>query len=199
MTDTRGKVQRAASEEEQRITAIVDRRVRETFKNGLPAGTYASYLWDGMKIVGAGGGSAAVGARVRRAAAFALSNNTITDLDFDTEDDDDANYWDETSSPLADIVVPSDGYYLFECTTHFAANATGIRESFLQSSALDGNQIGGHQRLSAASAGETVISGCHVYRLAASGIVRLRALQTSGGSLNVTAASCNVIRLGSVP
>ncbi len=51
------RTQAAARAEEQRIKDIVDRRIRETFKNGQPAGSYTSYLWDGMKIVGPGGGA----------------------------------------------------------------------------------------------------------------------------------------------
>lgn len=44
--------------EEQRIDDKVRRGIREYFKNGLPAGTYSSYMWDGTKIVG---GEAATG------------------------------------------------------------------------------------------------------------------------------------------
>jgi hypothetical protein len=62
MTDPNTRARRSASEEEQRITAIVKREIRETFKNGLPSGTYSSYMWDGMKIVGGGAGGIVIDA-----------------------------------------------------------------------------------------------------------------------------------------
>ena len=86
MTDTRGKVQRAASEEEQRITAIVDRRLRETFKNGLPSGRYSSYLWDGMKIVGGGQGGIAIDAMYTMSATnTVLGDSTPKRLNFNSQ------------------------------------------------------------------------------------------------------------------
>lgn len=62
MTDPRNIAQQNAAGEEKRIADIVDRRIRTFLKNGMPAGSYTSYLWDGMRIVGAGVGALAVDA-----------------------------------------------------------------------------------------------------------------------------------------
>jgi hypothetical protein len=61
MSDS-NRVARSASDEEQRVKAITDRALRETFKNRMPAGAYTGFLWDGMKIVGAAAGGVQVDA-----------------------------------------------------------------------------------------------------------------------------------------
>jgi len=61
-SDARSRQARTDAADERRISAIVQREIRETFKTGLPGGRYGSFLWDGMKIVGASAGGLTIDA-----------------------------------------------------------------------------------------------------------------------------------------
>ncbi len=166
---------------------------------GYSAALRGTVLPNGKLRYVEGSGAGAVGVHVERTSNFALTTSgSDYSIDFDSEDYDDAAYWDSGASPLADIVVPSTGYYMAEFTVEFASNATGYREAYVTSSFVCGAQLGGRVRIDASGSAATILSGAGVYRLAAGCVLRLHAVQTSGGALNVSAASCRVIKMGAI-
>jgi hypothetical protein len=71
------------------------------------------------------------GFRAYRTAAFSLTNNTVSDLQFDAEDYDSDGYF---TAPAYTVTIPAGlgGLYVCEGSITLAANATGSRSIFLK-------------------------------------------------------------------
>ena len=94
VTDNRARAARTDVEDERRIAAIVDRKLREWGKVGLPPGNYETFLWDGYRIVGAAAASSARnGFLIKRDSTYqSISTATWTTITFDTVEYDTAAY-----------------------------------------------------------------------------------------------------------
>jgi hypothetical protein len=106
MTEPRNTARQNASGEEKRIRDIVQREMRETLKNGMPAGTYSSYLWDGWKIVG-GGAAPAFSASFLRQISFSVTANNWRRVPWDLGDLDGTNMTHTTDSGDIVAVAPA--------------------------------------------------------------------------------------------
>lgn len=121
------------------------------------------------------------GARVQRAAAQSIANNTFTAVTFATEEYDSGSYHD-TSTNTSRLTVPVAGKYLITGSIEYAANATGVRAAGIR---MDGTTyIASQSTASLGAVLATTVNVSVVRDLAASAYVELMAYQTSGGNLN---------------
>jgi len=133
--------------------------------------------------------TAGVGARVYKAADQAISNNTDTAINFDSERYD-TNTLHDTVTNNTRITISAGagaGKYLIGCNIRFEANATGTRVVAIK---LNGSTIIGQSRTNAVAEGgfSTVIPPLGIiYDMSVSDYVEIIVTQTSGGSLNVQA------------
>jgi hypothetical protein len=110
-SDIRASASRTAAQEEQRIAAIVDRRIRDYFKTGVPSGTYSQFQWDGSRIVGGSAVRNLVGLALRGASsAVNISQGSSVRLPFGT-----ASFGAVTTGATAYITVPANGVYRVDC------------------------------------------------------------------------------------
>lgn len=199
MTDPRLTTQQTAREEEKRIGAIVDRKLRETFKNGMPAGLYNSYLWDGMKIVGSGGGGTSILAICRKTSAQDAVNSTPTRI----------NYNSVTYDPLSTITTgsswaftaPTTGYYVFHAqlslkvsSSDWAADRLAEFEciSTFAASLLD-DVKGVVVAAGASNDGRLWLRGSLGGDMAAGDDAYVRVTQNKGADMAINLASCSLI------
>jgi hypothetical protein len=120
-------------------------------------------------------------------ANFSVANNTLTAVTLNSE------RWDigachSTVTNTSRLTVPAGGGGLYEigACLQYAANATGIRSTSLRLNGTTTIWAVSDNNLSANAITHTLH---RIYRLAASDYVEVCAYQTSGGNLNVEAAS----------
>ena len=124
------------------------------------------------------------GARVYNSGNITLSTGSGVNLTFDSERWDSDAYHD-TSSNTDRLVIPIDGVYRITGNVAFNTNATGYRQ--LVFSLNDSITIAA-KRQSAISGISTIMDLTAEYQMVAGDYVVLRALQNSGGNLDVVAA-----------
>jgi len=126
--------------------------------------------------------------RVFHSANQSCTNGTLTTLLFDSERYDPAGCH-STTTNTERITVPTGagGKWAFGATVSFAANATGQRQVRIL---LNGSTVLAEDIRDAAAGGEvTSITVSGQYALSAGDYLTVVARQTSGGALNVSAAS----------
>jgi hypothetical protein len=136
---------------------------------------------DDVHIDGSINKSTALGARVYNDANISINNDTTTTLTYNSERFDDDTIH-STASNTGRLTCVHAGTYLITANVCFAANATGCRMVLFL---LNGATEIARHRVSAASAGATVLSLTTTYKLAATDYVQCRGYQNSGGALNV--------------
>lgn len=157
---------------------------------GVPPPGWGTAVRDALVWVAgdsASGGSKPM-CRVYNSANLSIATATQTVLTFNSERYD-VGGCHSTSSNTSRLTVPSGagGVYAIGGVASFAANATGIRNvSILLNGAT---VIDGHDATSVSASGPHTISVSTQYKLAAGDYVELRVYQTSGGLLDVSAAS----------
>jgi hypothetical protein len=120
-------------------------------------------------------------ARVTRAAALTLSNNTPTTVSFDTERFN-SGEWSATTNPSR-ITALVDGVYSISGSVSFGANAVGQRKLSIRKSAA--NDIASEQIQNASASLPTNITVSTITSLLAGEYVELVALQNTGGNLDI--------------
>lgn len=127
-------------------------------------------------------------ARVYNNAAITLTTGTAAFLTFNSE------HWDEgnlhsTGGNTGRLTVPITGLYLVGGAVDFASNATGYRQLAIRVTAIGGGTtfIVADER-PAVNGAATQITVETMYRFVAGEYAELRALQNSGGNLDVSAA-----------
>jgi hypothetical protein len=125
---------------------------------------------------------------VYNSAVVACANGTLTTITFDSERYDTGGCH-STSVNTGRITVPAGagGKWAFGCAVSFAANSTGQRQVRIQ---LNGGTVLVENTQDATAGGEvTSMAISAEYALAAGDYIEVVCRQTSGGSLNVAAAS----------
>ena len=137
----------------------------------------------GLKWATAASGSTFAGCRIYNAGSITLSNNTATELTYDSELYDTDAYHSASPNP-ARITVPAGkaGYYLIYASVEFNSNASGAREVQIRKNGSLTNGSGYFQNFS--SGGFTANVSSLVY-LDVADYVSVYALQASGGNLTV--------------
>lgn len=141
-----------------------------------------------LGITGGSGTPAAVGVKANHNTTQSIGNASPTDVVFNTERYDTDAYH-STGSNTEQFVVPTGkaGKYDIAASVSWAANATGIRGAFIL---VNGNIVAGNYAPGVATfAGQVTITT--QYDLAVGDVVKIQALQTSGGALNATATTTN--------
>lgn len=124
------------------------------------------------------------GARVYNSGNITLTTGLGANLTFNGERWDSDTYHD-TASDADRLVVPIGGVYRITGNVAFSANATGYRQiTFL----LNDVTVIAAKRLAAVPGVATILDLTTEYQMAAGDYVVLRALQSSGGNLDVQAA-----------
>lgn len=124
------------------------------------------------------------GALVYNSAALAINTGTITALTFNSERFDNDGIH-STSSNTGRLTCVTAGRYLISGSVEFASNATGYRQLLLR---LNGATYLANEVVPANASIATGVTTQRIYPLVATDYVELLVVQTSGGSLNVTAA-----------
>lgn len=121
--------------------------------------------------------------RLRRAANQSISNNTVTNISWDTEDADVDGFIAVTAT---DITIPSGmgGLYAFSIDANFSG-VTGTLGSYVDFNNTTRSVIYRNNGDNGASDDKMSCSG--VMLCNAADVIRCRVFQTSGGSLNLTA------------
>ena len=133
------------------------------------------------------GGSTFAGCRATRSASAAISNGTLTALNWDGETFD-TDAFHSTSSNTNRITIPSGkaGYYEVNFATEWTdANASGRRLTVIQK---NGSDVIGFESTPSSSATLTYY-GANVMNLAVADYVSVAVLNTSGSTLNVGTGS----------
>ncbi|MGA9768394.1 MAG: hypothetical protein WBV94_05090 [Blastocatellia bacterium] len=135
-----------------------------------------------LEFEGAGGGGSAAGCMLVLQNPQAIANNTSSLLVFDDDTviRDDGGFYDATEDTIA---IPADGWYLITGQVRFQASTDGDR--FLQLIDSDGNLLGQHRQTHLASAEPHHMQVTYLGYLEASTIIRMYALQDTGGSLDL--------------
>lgn len=129
-------------------------------------------------------------ARVRRAANQSLTNNTATDISFDTEDADPGGFW--TAGTPTRLTVVTTGVVEVTCNVFFAANTTGRRVLLIVRNALEivagltTDAIGTDPTRLSATTGPVPVSAADFFTFSV--------LQESGGALNIIDRTAATIR-----
>lgn len=89
----------------------------------LPAGSPLPGDYYAQTVTNANGIVARTGCRLRRVAAQTLNDASLTDIEWDTEDDDTDNLW-SSGSPTV-ITIPEDGLWLV-CATYQSSTAGNV-------------------------------------------------------------------------
>lgn len=131
------------------------------------------------------------GAGISAVGAQSIPTATPTTLTFTTEQFDN-----DTMANLGVnntiLTCVTDGFYFVTCRAAFEANATGVREIFIQRNAINAYEI----RVDNAGAGtSTQISPAGVLWLQAGDTLRLVVAQNSGVNLNVAERHLQAIRV----
>jgi hypothetical protein len=120
---------------------------------------------------------------VRRVATQSITNNTFSDVSFDTEVVDNDTLVDLVGQPTR-VTIAHDGYYSIQFGVKWASNATGVRVQAVSINATVQDDMAfeipaftGNPRHSGAG-GASLVTG---------DIVRLNVFQNSGAGLNVQA------------
>lgn len=125
-------------------------------------------------------------ARVYKAAAQAINNNTITAINFDTERYDTDTIHDTVTNNTR-LTCKTAGLYHFEFSAEFAANATGFRGWFIRLNGSSSNYIAAFELpLTGAAVTACATIGAD-YRMAVNDFAEAVVWQTSGGALNIQA------------
>ena len=123
---------------------------------------------------------APVGASVSSGAETA-STATLTVMTGDTEQWDDADFWEGVTNPTR-FTAPQDGTYEFTGWIAFAENATGRREQWFK---IDGSTYAVAGQQNAVTGQQTVVLGQREIDLSATDYVEHVAYQNSGGDLSI--------------
>lgn len=132
--------------------------------------------------------SAIYGVQAYNTGTQSTTNGTTYSVNLSSETFDSDGFHDTVTNNTR-LTVPAGGGGVYHAgyTLSYAANATGIRRATLN---VNGSPVPwGENRSSAASSNETVLSASAIWHGASAGdFLTLTALQTSGGSLNITSA-----------
>jgi hypothetical protein len=123
------------------------------------------------------------GAYVYKTTSQTLSNDTQTNITFDTEVSDTDGYHDNTTNNTR-LTVPAGlgGVYAVTGTINFDPSATGVRYVIVKK---NGNIFFYSVLNNAGSGNETMFQTTQIIPLAAGDYVELMGIQTSGGSLTI--------------
>lgn len=122
--------------------------------------------------------------RLRRSADQTIANNTVTAVQFTTEDYD-TNTMHDNATNNTRVTIKKTGYYLLTHQVYFQLNATGERESWVRKNG-GGARYAWIRQTSASSSLNSVLSGSDgPILLSAGDYVELVVYQDSGGNLNV--------------
>ena len=132
-------------------------------------------------------GTTFAGARLFNSASITLSNNTATELTYDSETYDTDAYHSASPNP-ARITVPAGkaGYYLIYASVEFNSNVTGARELQVRKNGSLTNSSGFYQGF---SSGGFIANVSSLIYLDVADYVSIYALQVSGGNLTVFLAN----------
>jgi hypothetical protein len=127
------------------------------------------------------------GARLFNVGSITLSNNTVTELTYDSETYDTDGFH-STSTNTARITVPAGkaGYYLIYASVEFNSNVTGARELQVRKNGSLTNSSGFYQGF---SSGGFIANVSSLIYLDVADYVSIYALQSSGGNLTVFLAN----------
>lgn len=120
-------------------------------------------------------------ARVYQNAHQSIANNTPTALTFNSEDYDTDTIHDTSTNPTR-LTATTAGTYAIHGQVEFATNQTGIRGAYIEYNGASYLHIVRHDT---SGTDVTRIEIYTQYYLAATDYVELRAVQTSGGALDV--------------
>ena len=135
-----------------------------------------------VKELGSGGGSS-YACLLYNASPVSIPNNVETDLDWSNEDYDDGMH--AGTDPSA-VVIPVSGNYRLSTFAVFAANAVGKRELKIY---RDATAVAPDRDLNPAAAETSILRAEITMALTAGDEIRVKVLQDSGGSLNVTGSN----------
>jgi hypothetical protein len=143
-------------------------------------------------------GLTASGTDQRRAANQSISNNTDTEISFDTEDFDIGGWYSSGTDVIAPAGAFPDGVTellgVFRGRASFASNSTGKRRIQIH---RNGTWFASME-VSANDSGDTDFSVVDFSIFQEGDVFTLVVRQTSGGALNVTEANLAVVRLFAV-
>ena len=128
-----------------------------------------------------------IGCRVRHDAAISLSNNVNTTLSMNTESEDTDTMHDNVTNN-ARITFTTAGVYVVGANIRFAAHATGERDAFIFLNGATTICFLITQAVTVAGA-PTIIELTTRRKFAAADYIEVRALQSSGGALDVESNS----------
>ncbi len=153
-----------------------------------PTGVSHAVIW-GNRVPSYIGATLAkmTGCRVRRTSDQSIPNDTVTAVSWDTEDIDEANYFD-SSSPTR-FTIPEAGWYLVTYFVDFAWHDSGIRYLYINSNGSTSRAI---QTLPVSNTRGT-ISLVDYYD--AGDYIECKVYQSSGGALNIELARGTIFRV----
>ncbi len=128
-----------------------------------------------------GGGGAFSGVRLLRTSDQSIPNSTETNMEWQSEEYDDGDWFDGGVSTTQIIVPAGVTRILVEVGASIEANATGTRKLFIRKNGLQS----GATRISTASAGPTQMVASAVLDVVATDIITARVQQDSGVALNL--------------
>lgn len=146
-----------------------------------------------INTLGGGGGGYTEGCQVRLGSTHSIPDTSQTILTFDTEEFDTDTMHDDVTNNSR-ITIVTDGLYLFTFTGFWAANSTGRRNVGLY---LGGSSLMAFdERTPNASPATTTMLIVAPIACTAGNYFEIKALQTSGGALNLSSARFTAQRIG---
>ena len=141
----------------------------------------------GLKWATASSTPTFVGCSLYMSSGQSLTNNTVTNLNWDTENFDTDSFH-STVTNTSRITIPSgkDGKYLFAWNVSYYANATGVRETALRK---NGSSIIYQDFPISSNNGETSMTATYIVSAVATDYFELAGYQASGGNLDVRGGS----------
>jgi hypothetical protein len=124
------------------------------------------------------------GARVRRDAALSINSGVNTAVEFDTVLFDQGDLFDTDNSTR--LTARTGGWYAMGFNVAFAANGTGVRAAFIQTST---GALPVFSQIPGTAGGLAILAGAGVWQLERGDYIELYLGQDSGGSLAITVAS----------
>jgi hypothetical protein len=158
----------------------------------LPVGTNGHVLTadsaetTGLKWAAAAGGASFVGCALTKSGGQTISNNTATQITFDTETFDTDGFH-STVSNTSRITIPSGkgGYYLFNLTITYDNNTSGERQLTLIKNQTDPSGIMFKMTQLVPLSGKNTYSRSFIVNASAGDYFEMETYQTSGGNRTV--------------
>lgn len=160
------------------------------------AGSYPNPSIRGGSVSAAAIGTLPGGRLVRNADFSVPTGAGFTPVPFDTESFDTGGLFDP-GAPTR-LTVPIAGVYALTGGARWAANATGVRSTFLRKNGASGAGFLAGGTVPDNGAEEARQSVATVARLQAGDFVELQVQQNTGGALNLTAASTELTHLSAM-